>query len=384
MRFTWTAEQQLLQATIGKFVRERYSFDYRRRRLAGGFDPAIWTELAELGVLGLPFDEQYGGMGGSALDTVIVMEAFGQGLVVEPYLSSIVLGGGLLRLAGDESQKQQLIPALIEGQLRLAFAFAETQSRFNLANVAVQARASNGGYTLSGRKVVVYGAPEAHKVFVTARTSGAQLDAQGISLFLLSLDAPGLQLRSYRCVDGMTAADVTLDNVQVSTSALIGPRDHALPIVERVIDEGTTAMCAEAIGAMAALNEKCVEYSKARQAFGKPIADFQVIGHRLVDMHVSYEQAAALTLKAASTFSSADSARTVSACKVKVNQEAAFVGKSAVQLHGAIGMTDELDIGHYFKRLMAIQTLFGGSDYHLRRYIQLGNTRSPETARDGH
>jgi alkylation response protein AidB-like acyl-CoA dehydrogenase len=380
MRFTWSDEQRLLRETLRKYVAERYSFEYRRQRIARGLDAQMWAQLAELGVLGLPFEEKYGGGAGSPLDVLIVMEAFGRGLVVEPYLPTVVLGGGLLRRAADERQKSRLIPAIIRGELRLALAFAEQQSRFNLAHIETRARQVDAGYVLRGRKIVVYGAPECHSMLVTARTSGDVLDRHGVSVFLVPRDARGLKMRSYTCVDGMAAAEVIFDDVHIGPDGLIGEPDRMLPAIEQVIDEASAATCGEGVGAMAALNEKCVEYARTREAFGMPIANFQVMGHRLVDMHVAYEQASSLAIKAAVRLASgaADSARTVSACKVKVGQEAAFVGKSAVQLHGAMGMTDELDIGHYFKRLMAIQTTFGSTDYHLRRYMALGESAHPE------
>ena len=373
MRYSWNDEQELLRSTLQKYVDTRYTADFRRERLARRLDAEVWSELAELGILGLPFEERYGGSGGSALDTLLVMAAFGRGLVVEPYLASVVLGGGLVRAAADERHKAELIPQLISGELRLAFAFAEPQSRFNLKNVSVRARRAGGDYVLSGRKIVVQGAPDAHLLIATARTSGNALDAEGISLFTIPRDAGGLEIHPYRCVDGLSAADITLSEVRVPADHLLGDPDAALGPVERVIDEATSAVCGEAVGAMGALNEKCVEFAKSRHAFGKPIGQFQAIGHRLVDMHVAYEQASAIAIKAALKLSTSnpDSARTVSACKVSVGKEAAFVGKNAVQIHGAMGTTEELDIGHYFKRLTAIQGTFGGARYHLHRYVEL-------------
>jgi alkylation response protein AidB-like acyl-CoA dehydrogenase len=280
----------------------------------------------------------------------------------------------LLRLSATDAQKAQHIPSIISGERRFAFAFAEQQSRFNLASVSTAARQRDGDYILTGRKIVVYGAPECQMLLVTARTAGDLNDRDGISLFLVPNDTDGLQVRAYTCLDGMSAAEITMKEVRVSHEDLVGELNQALPVIERVIDYANSAICGEAVGIMAALIEKCVDYSKSRHAFGKPIAEFQVIGHRLVDMQVSYEVASAIALKAAAALEMAatDAAKSVAACKFKVAQEAIFVGKAAVQLHGAIGTTDELDIGHYFKRLLAIQTLFGSADFHLQRYIQLG------------
>ncbi|MGO8856559.1 MAG: acyl-CoA dehydrogenase family protein [Steroidobacteraceae bacterium] len=385
MRFTWNEEQELLRSTLRKYVDNRYNVDYRRRRVARGFDPEVWTELAQLGVLGLPFEEKYGGSGGSALHTLVVMEAFGRGLVIEPYIASIVLGGGLLRVAAEERHKAQFIPRLVSGELRLALAFAEAQSRFHLPSVNVRARRVAGDFVLTGRKIVVQGAPDCHMLLVTARTSGNTLDRDGVSLFLIPKEAEGLEIRGYTCIDGMSAADINMNDVHVPRESLVGEPGAALPAVEQVVDEAISAICGEAVGAMAALIEKCVAFAKTRQAFGKPIGHFQAIGHRLVDMHVCYEQASAIAIKAALKLStsSTNSKRTISACKVSVGKEAAFVGKSAVQMHGAMGTTDELDIGHYFKRLTAIQATFGSTQYHLRRYADLGNL-TEETSRNGH
>ena len=385
MRFAWNEQQLLLQATLYRFVGERFSFENRRRRGNAGFDEAMWAELADMGILGLPFAEAEGGSGGSALDTLLVMEAFGRGLARTPYFSSIVLCGGLLRLAASQQQRSQLIPPLIAGKLRLSFAYAEQQSRFNLANVSTRAVRCRGGYALSGRKIVVFGAPYSQMFFVTAKTEVSSAD--GVSLFLIPSDASGLDIRCYQTVDGMNAAEIVMDNVQVTTDNVVGEVGQALPTVDRVVDETIVALCGEAIGAMSALNEKCVEFCKTRHAFGQPVANFQVIGHRLVDMQVAYEQAAAMALKAAAKIDAAasDVAKTVSACKFKVNQEAAFIGKHAIQLHGAMGMTDELDIGHYFKHLTTFQTMFGNSDHHLRRYIRLGDfADTAGSGSDGH
>jgi alkylation response protein AidB-like acyl-CoA dehydrogenase len=383
MRYTWNDEQELLRSTLRKYVDRRYGGDYRRQRVARGFDPEIWKELAQLGVLGLPFEERYGGSGGSALDTLVVMEAFGRGLVVEPYVASVVLGGGLLRVAAEERHKAEFIPQVVSGELRLAFAFAEAQSRFNLAAVNVRARRAGGDFVLAGRKIVVLGAPDCHRLLATARTSGDPLDADGISLFMIPIRAEGLEIRSYTCVDGMSAADITLNDVRVPREYLVGEPGSALSSIERVVDEAVSAICGEAVGVMAALIERCVEFAKTRQAFGKPIGQFQAIGHRLVDMHVSYEQAAAIAIKAALKLGtgSSDSQRTLSACKVSIGKEAALVGKSAVQMHGAMGTTDELDIGHFFKRLTAIQGTFGSTRYHLRRYADFS---TDGTGRHGH
>jgi alkylation response protein AidB-like acyl-CoA dehydrogenase len=372
MRYIWSEEQRLLRSTLQRYLTDRHSFTDRRRRAGRGFDAGAWAGLADLGLLGVPFPEELGGGGGSALDMLIVMEQLGRALVTEPYVPTVVLGGGLLRHGGNAEQKGEFIPGLIAGEMRFAFAFAEARSRFNLANVSTEAQPARGGFLLSGQKIVVYGAPDAHAIFVTARTTGEPRDRQGVSLFLVSKDAPGLSMRTYITTDGMSAADIGLREVWVPETSRVGELDGALPLVEQVVDEATVAVCAEAVGAMEALNERCVEYCKTRQAFGETLSKFQVLRHRLVDMHLAHELAGAITLKAglAITCSAEHRARMVSACKVQVGQEAALVGKNAVHLHGAIGMTEELDVGHYFKRLTLIQTMFGNVDHHLRRYVR--------------
>lgn len=379
MRYSWTEEQNILRTTLHKYIADRFNFDDRRRKRGKGLDDVLWTEFAEMGLLGLPFAEEYGGSGGTAIDTFVVMEAFGRGLATEPYIPTVVLGGGLLQTAGSEQQKSTYLPAIAAGEVRFALGYAESQSRFNLAKVETTAVKGDRDYRLNGSKSVVLGAPDAHMLLITARTAGKATDEHGISLFLVPCGADGIRMRCYTNLDGSSAAEVTLTDVRVPMENLVGELHAAFPVVERVIDEGISAISAEAVGIMAALNEKCVSYAKVREAFGKPIADFQVIGHRLVDMEVAYEQAFAIAIKAAQGISTnaPELCRTISACKYQVNQEAATVGKHAVQLHGAIGITEELDIGHYFKRIMAIQATFGNADYHLQRFVRLGNANQP-------
>jgi alkylation response protein AidB-like acyl-CoA dehydrogenase len=378
MRFGWDEQQILLRSMLERFVADRRA---TRPPPDAGFDAAEWRELAELGILGLPFAEADGGSGGSALDVVLAMQAFGQGLVTAPYLSTVILAGGLLRAAGAPAQRAAHLPALIAGEKLFAFGFAELGSRFNPVNVATRAAArGDGGFVISGAKSVVLGAPDAHACFVTARTAGEPLDETGVSLFLVPLDAPGVTLRSYRCIDGFPAADVTLDRVEAPAEALFGELGKAAPVVRRVLDEATVAVCADAVGAMAAVNARCVDYAKTRRAFGQAIGDFQAVQHRLVDMQIAYEMASAITLKAAVQLAGGGpaAARAAAGCKAQVNEEAAFVGKTAVQLHGAIGITEELDIGRYFKRLMAFKTSFGDTDHHLQRRLRLDGEAAPE------
>jgi len=375
MRYAFSEEQLLLRSSLEKFLASKHDF---RRRGAGaaetGLDRGLWRGMADLGLLGLPFAEELGGAGGSALDVLLVMEAFGRALVAEPYLSAIVLAGGALRHGATAAQQAELIPPIISGERLYALAFAEPGSRFNLRDVATTARADGDGYVLDGRKSVVYGAPSADALLVVARTSGVRDDEAGVSLFLTPRDTPGLMLRDYPTVDGFRAGDVTLAGVRLPASALLGAQGGAFAAVARAVDEAAAASCADVVGAMEALTEKTTEHCRTRVAFDQPLGKFQVVQHRLVDMHIAYEHAAALALKAALSLANDDApaaSRSVSAAKFQVGEEADFVGKNAVQLHGANGMTDELDIGRYFKRITAQRALFGTPDHHLRRYIAL-------------
>ena len=375
MRYAWTEEQTLLRGALERLFAERFNFAGRSKTPSQEVARAAWRELAQLGVLGLPFEEQYGGSEGGAIDTALVMEAIGEGLIPAPYIASIVVGGGLLRHAASSALKADLIPPLIAGDVQLALAFSERQSRFNPANVATRAARRGDRYILSGRKIVAYNAPDAGFLFVSARTRGGETDREGVALFLVPATASGLDLRSYETSDGYRAADVSLSEVEVSENNLIGEDGDAVGVIERVLDEAVVAACAEAVGAMAALNARCVEHVRTRAAFGQPLSKFQALRHRIVDMHVAHEQAGAITLKAALSLNAAPAqrARMASACKTQVCQEAAFVAKAAVQLHGAIGITDELDVGRYFKHIMLFQHVFGGADYHLRRFLALSH-----------
>jgi len=371
-------EQRMLKDSVERLVAQRYRFEDRRAIVASGagWSHAIWGEFADLGLLALPFAEQYGGMGGedgkagAPIETLIVMQAFGRGIVVEPYLPTVVLGGGLLRHGAGGALQAELIPAVAEGKKLLAFGYAEPQSRFNLANVRTRAQKDGSGFRLDGRKSVVYGAPMADGLFVTARTAGGERDAQGISVFYLDATTPGLTRRDYATIDGTRASELTLQGVKVGAGALVGKLDHGLPLVERVLDEATAAVCAEASGAMSVLNDKTLEYARTRVAFGQHLSEFQVIQHRLVDLRVAVEYGIAVAMMATLKLNASESERrrAVSAAKAMLGRDSRYVGQTAIQLHGAIGMTDDLDIGHYFKRLTTIGWLFGNSDHHRRRF----------------
>ncbi|HAH11896.1 MAG TPA: pimeloyl-CoA dehydrogenase small subunit [Alphaproteobacteria bacterium] len=377
MDFSFTEEQTLLRNSVNKFVAGQYDFDKRRAliKTEAGWSKANWQAIAELGLLGAPFAEEHGGLGGGPVETMIIMEELGRGLVVEPYLPTVVLGGGFLRHGGTAAHKLEHIPAIVEGQRVIAFAYAEPQGRYNLADVAVSAKKSGSGFTISGHKAVVIAGPQADHFVVTARTAGGQRDAKGISVFLVPKSAKGVATRDYPTVDGLRASDVTFENVAVGAESLLGEADHGLPLVERVVDEAIAAISAEAVGAMKVLNDTTVEYCKTRKQFGVPIGKFQVLQHRMVDMFMNYEQSVSITYMVTLKLDESDHERkkAASAAKVQIGKAGRFIGQQAVQLHGGMGMTDELNVGHYFKRLTMIDTMFGNVDHHLKRYAALSD-----------
>ncbi|MGD8418582.1 MAG: acyl-CoA dehydrogenase family protein [Pseudomonadales bacterium] len=373
MDFSFSSEQTLLSDSVEKFVQNDYPFEIRQKlsRSELGFGADNWQTFASLGWLGIPFAEDDGGFGGGAVDTMILMEQFGRGLVVEPYLATVVLAGGALRVAGSPEQKRTYLAGVIDGSRQGAFAFAEPQGRFNLADLTTTAAAADGGHVLNGHKCVVLNGPAADFLVVSARTGGGQRDREGISLFVVPADAQGITRRDYPTVDGFRASEISFDNVPVPADAVLGEVGAAYPIIERIIDEGILAVGAEAVGCMEVLYKTTVEYCKTREQFGQPIGKFQVLQHRMVDMFMEHEQSKSLMFMAAMRMDEGydDEARkSVSALKVQVGKSGRFVGQSAVQLHGGMGMTDELAVGHYFKRLTTIDTLFGNTDFHLKRF----------------
>jgi pimeloyl-CoA dehydrogenase small subunit len=374
MDFSFTEEQTLLRNSVQKFVQNDYSFDARRAIIKSetGWKKENWAKIAEMGLLAAPFTEEQGGLGGGPIETMIIMEEFGRGLVVEPFLGTVVLGGGFLRHGGSKAQQDKYIPEIVEGKRTMAFAFAEPQGRYNLADLSVTAKKSGAGYTLNGHKAVVVGAPWADTLIVTARTAGAQRDAKGVSVFVVDKKAKGVSCRDYPTVDGLRASEVTFENVSVGADAVIGEVDNGLPLIERVVDEGIAALSAEAIGGMKVLNDATVEYCKTRKQFGVPIGKFQVLQHRMVDMFMNYEQSVSITYMVTLKLDGAAEERrkAASAAKVQIGKAGRFIGQQAVQLHGGMGMTDELNVGHYFKRLTMIDTMFGNVDHHLKRYSE--------------
>jgi pimeloyl-CoA dehydrogenase small subunit len=373
MDFDLSDEQQLLKDSVERWAGDRYG-DLARinasRSQPHGFSAATWRELADLGLLGLPFAEDEGGFGGGPVETMVTMEALGRALAPAPYLASVILGGGAVAMAGTESQRQELLPALASGDLRLAFAHAEAQARYDLEDVAATARTEGDGFVLEGAKSVVLNADSAQMLIVSARTSGARRDRDGISLFLVPIEAPEIALRPYPTQDGGRAADVTLSGVTVAGNALLGPLGGALPIIERVTDAAIAAICAEAVGAMDALLALTVDYLKTRKQFGAPIGAFQALQHRAVDMLTHVEQARSMALYATMMAQSEEATErrgAIAAAKVQINRSARFVGQQAVQLHGGVGMTMEYLGAHYFRRLTMIEQSFGDTPYHLRQ-----------------
>ncbi len=371
MDFNYTEEQLAIQDTLRRFIAKDYGFEHRRAtaKSADGFDRQAWATFAEFGILALPFPEDMGGLNGNGVDTMLVMEMLGRGLALEPYIATVVLCGGLIRDAGNTAQQESIIGGIAGGERLLALAHYEANGRYDLAHVTTTATANGGdansGWKLNGAKVVALGAPAADTLVVSAKT------AKGISLFLVDAKAAGVRLRAYPTQDGARAGDVKLVNVEVNAEALIGSDGGGLPLVERAVDYANAALCAEAVGIMSALNEVTLEYLKTRKQFGVPIGKFQALQHRMADTVVATEQARSMAINAAVRVDSADAAersRTVAAAKAYVSAQARFVGQQAVQLHGGMGVTDELNVAHYFKRLTMIGLTFGDADYQLGKF----------------
>ena len=370
MDFNYTDEQNALRDTLSRFIAKDYGFEQRRAlaKSDDGFSRDHWKQLAELGLTALPFAEDFGGLGGNAVDTMLVMEAFGRGLVLEPYLATVVVAGHLVRDAGSDAQKEALLPSIAGGELMMALAHFEPGGRYKVSRVDTAAKPKGDGWTLTGAKGVVLSGGAAGKLLVSARTSHEPRDEDGISLFLVERNAPGLTVRSYMTQDGGRAAEIRLNDVAVAADALVGTQHAALPAIERALDYGIAALCAEAVGIMTALNEATLEYLKTRKQFGQPIGRFQALQHRMVDMVIATEQArsmATLAAVKADAPNAAERRRALSAAKAYVGQQARFVGQQAVQLHGGMGVVDELNVSHYFKRLTMINMTFGDTDHHL-------------------
>jgi pimeloyl-CoA dehydrogenase small subunit len=377
MDFDLSEEQRLLKDSVDGLLNDSYDFESRKKYGAekGGWSRSVWNKLAEQGLLGLPFSEDDGGFGAGAVETMIVMEALGKALLLEPYLPTVVLGGGFLRRGGSAAQKQAHIPGIIDGSKTFAFAQLEKNSRYDLNDVATSAKKKGEGWVIDGEKFVVLNGETADTLVVTARSKGGQRDRNGIGVFLVPGDAKGVSKKGYPTQDGLHAADITFTGVEVGADAVIGDPENGLALIEQVVDDARIALCAEAVGAMDESLKSTVEYLKTRTQFGVPIGSFQVLQHRAADMFVAVEQARSMSMFAtmAADFDDLkERANAVAAAKVQIGKSGKFVGQQAIQLHGGIGMTMEAKIGHYFKRLTMIENTFGDSDYHLRRVSEQG------------
>ena len=377
MDFDLSEEQRMLKESVERLIAERYDFEQRKQYMkeAPGFSQAMWKQYAELGLLGLPFGEKYGGSGGGAVETMIVMEAFGRGLTLEPYLSTVVLAGGLVAAAGSEAQRAEILPRIGDGSLLLAMAHTEPQSRYDLAHVACTAKRDADGWILEGAKSFVQHGDSADKLIVSARINGDRRDPNGIALFLVDKNADGLNVRGYPTQDGLRAAEVRLNGVKVRSSDALGDPGKAAPLLQQMAERSLAALAAEAVGGMSAAHEITVDYLKTRKQFGVTIGSFQVLQHRAVDIFVELEQARSMALYATMMLDETDPierAKAISAATIQIRRSSKFVGQQAVQLHGGIGMTLEYKIGHYFKRFTAMEALFGDTDHHLAALARAG------------
>ena len=374
MNFDYTEEQQMVRDSIARFVQDDYDWDTRRAIVDGaeGMSRDNWQTFADLGWLSIPFAEADGGFGGSVIDLSVVMEELGKGLVVEPFFPTVVLFGGLVSRAGDEAQRTSILEGVIGGETLGAFAYVERQSRYALNDCKTSATSSGDGYTLNGEKVVVFNGENADKLVVLARTSGEQFDAHGLSLFLVDANAQGVSKVLYPMMDAQRVANITFDNVQLGADALLGDAGSALEVVNAVIRDALLALASEAVGIMGTLNAKTLEYTKTREQFGVAIGSFQALQHRMVDTMMAFEQSKSLLFKALCEYeidpASADT--TIHALKVLIDRNSKLVYGEAIQMHGGMGITDELDIGHYAKRLMMINATLGDGSFHRSKFIE--------------
>lgn len=373
MDFNLSEEQTAIQDSLKRYLAKDYGFEARRALTKSelGHSEQAWATYAELGLLALPFPEAVGGLGGNAVDTMLVAETMGTALALEPFIPTVVLAGSLINDIGSPAQRDTLLGGITQGTLLATLAHQEPGARYNVNHVATTARKDGDGWSLSGHKAVVLAAASAHKLLVSARTSGSAFDANGVSLFVVDAKSAGLTLRPYGTQDGQRAADVTLKGVKVGADALVGQVNQALPAIEHALDRAIAALCAEAVGVMATLNAQTLEYLKTRKQFGQPIGKFQVLQHRMADMAMAAEYGRSMALLAAVKVDSKDVAerrRTVSAAKAYIGQSARTVGQGAVQMHGGMGVTDELMAAHLFKRLTVIGQTFGDVDHHLGKF----------------
>ena len=381
MDFDLTEEQRLLKESLERLLGDRYAFEQRKSyaQAAEGWSRELWAQYSELGLLGLPFAEEYGGTAGGPGETMIAMEAFGRTLVLEPFLATVVLGGGFLRHGANVEQRAALVPKIVDGSLTFAFAQTERHSRYDFADISTRAVRDGAGWVLDGEKGVVLHGDTADKLIVTARIDGGRRDRNGVGVFIVDGNAAGVSRRRYPTQDGLRAAEVALAGVRVGPEGVLGEPGAALPLVERVVDEAIAALCAEAVGAMAVMHELTVDYLKTRRQFGREIGSFQILQHRAVDMLIALEQARSMAMFAtmmSAEENAAERRNASAAAKVQIGRSGRLIGQQAIQLHGGIGMTMEYKVGHYFKRTTMIDTMFGDADHHLRELARRGE--SPE------
>ena len=373
MNFELSDEQTLLAETIKRFVTTHYNFDARAKIIASpaGHSEDVWSAIAEMGLLGLPFAEAHGGFGGSTVDVMLVMEAIGEGLLVEPYLATVGLGGRFVARGGTKAQHDRILPALVQGKHTLAFAHTEPGARYDLRQVGLRARRAGDGWTLDGDKRMVLHGAQADTLVVSARTAGGETDAAGITLFLVPRTAPGVSVKDARTLDNLRAAEVRFSGARVAADAVLGREGEGFSLIEEVVDYATALLCAEAVGAIRYANEATLEYLKTRRQFGVPIGSFQALQHRMVEMMISYEQARSMAYLACVKIDSAEPAerrRVISAAKIKMADACRHVSQEAVQLHGGMGMTEELKVSHTFRRLTMLAQTFGDAEHHLERF----------------
>ena len=377
MDLSISEEQSAIRDVISRFIENEYDFE-KRMSIAEGdsaFDPDVYNFFVEQGFTAIPFSEKDGGLNGGPVETMLIMKEIGRGLVLEPYLENVILAGGVLKRLATDDQKSKWLSNIINGELQSTLAFTEPQSRFNLNDVATVAKENGDKVIINGKKSFVLNGKEADIIIVPARTSGSQTETEGISLFVVESDLPGISKNNYKSVDGHSASEITFKNVEVNKDNLLGEIGKGYQTLESTIDDATLAVCAEATGIMKSLHDKTVEYSKNRVQFGVPIGGFQALQHRMVDTLMACEETESILLWALTTNQDDSSSlkKAISGLKYQIGTAGKHVGQEAVQLHGGMGISWELDIAHFFKRLSSIEILFGNADFHMKRFLTLSN-----------
>ena len=377
MDLTISEEQSAIRDVISRFIENEYDFE-KRMSIAEGdsaFDSDVYNFFVEQGFTAIPFSEEDGGLNGGPVETMLIMKEIGRGLVLEPYLENVILAGGVLKRLATDDQKSKWLSNIINGELQSTLAFTEPQSRFNLNDVATVAKENGDKVIINGKKSFVLNGKEADIIIVPARTSGSQTETEGISLFVVESDLSGISKNNYKSVDGHSASEITFKNVEVNKDNLLGEIGKGYQTLESTIDDATLAVCAEATGIMKSLHDKTVEYSKNRVQFGVPIGGFQALQHRMVDTLMACEETESILLWALTTNQDDSSSlkKAISGLKYQIGTAGKHVGQEAVQLHGGMGISWELDIAHFFKRLSSIEILFGNADFHMKRFLTLSN-----------